>query len=260
MIVSVNRMGGLGNQLFQYAAARAVVFHHPQSIVAVEEERDNSHNHKQYDYAQIFMKDALRLRDSSLVEFHQPSSFAPWYPQMIPPPVKLCGYFQYYPAIAPILNDLVTQFQEALQPYCKPNVCQENSVFMHIRRGDYLNIPHYHYIQSKEYYEEAFRQWKQQYGNNEFQLFIVSDDPIWCRNQSWSFPHHVYENDDELETLAFMSQCRAGAIIANSSFSYWGALLSETKYVFYPKQWIAETVYHLFPPQWKCVCGDHKDA
>ena len=253
MIVLVNRMGGLGNQLFQYAAARAVVFHHPQSYLAVEDERDNSHNHKHYDYAQIFMKDALCLRDCSFNEFHQRSSFAPWDPVMMELPVKLCGYFQYYPALVPILKDVIQQFKEALQPYCQQEVCQDTSVFLHVRRGDYLNLPHYHYVQSKDYYEEAFRQWKHQYGDHPFQLFLISDDPVWCREQSWSFPFVLYDNEDEVETLALMSQCRAGAIIANSSYSYWGALVSETEHVYYPNRWIAETVYHLFPPHWKCV-------
>jgi hypothetical protein len=84
---------------------------------------------------------------------------------------------------------------------------------------------------------------------------VVSDDPVWCRQQDWSFHYTLYDNPDELETLAFLSQCRAGAILGNSSFSYWGAMLSGTRYVFYPEKWFEGRSYDLFPPHWVCVKG-----
>jgi hypothetical protein len=256
--IVVNRMGGLGNQLFQYAAARAVAHHHPGQIY-VEQETENSHNHKQYDYARIFMKHAVVVgtAPSCPHAFHQGSSFAPWQPENIHPPVKLNGYFQYLPPIQPILSDLVLEYKDALGPFCRDVVHPDTSLFIHVRRGDYLKLPHYHYIQTKTYYENAFKKWREQYkgGDDDFHVFLMSDDPEWCRDQPWSFPYTLYENDDEVQTLALMSQCRAGAIISNSSFSYWGAMLSGSAHVFYPERWIAETVHDLFPSHWCCVKG-----
>ena len=220
--IVVNRMGGLGNQLFQYAAARAVAHHHPGQIY-VQEETDNPHNHKKYDYALIFMKHAVvaQVSPSYRHEFHQASSFVPWQPETIHPPVKLFGYFQYLPAIQPILFDLVLEYRDALCPFRPHFVSPETSLFIHVRRGDYLKLPQYHYIQTKTYYENAFREWRKHYVGDDFHVFLMSDDPEWCREQSWSFPYILYENDDEVQTLAMMSQCTAGAIISNSSFSYW---------------------------------------
>jgi hypothetical protein len=258
--ILVNRMGGLGNQLFQYAAARAVAFHHPHTQIYVETETENSHNHKKYEYASLFMKQAILLPSPSLLpptlnEFHQKSSFFPWSPETISPPVRLYGYFQYYPAIQPIIPNLVKEWKQALQPFLDTTLSEEKTVFLHVRRGDYLCLPHYHYVQTKTYYENAFQQWKTTYPSDDYQLFLVSEDWEWCRQQDWSFPYQLYEDADEIKTLAFMSQCKAGAIIGNSSFSYWGALLSESPHVFYPEKWIAETVHDLFPSNWCCVTG-----
>ena len=203
------------------------------------------------------MKDATVVRTDfpCSSQFHQASSFVPWHPEIIHPPVKLCGYFQYLPALQPILFDLVSEYKKALFPFRSQYVDPHTSLFIHVRRGDYLKLPHYHYIQTKTYYENAFQQWRQHYAGDDFHVFLMSDDPQWCREQSWSFPYTLYENDDEVQTLAFMSQCEAGAIISNSSFSYWGALLSQSTHVFYPERWIAETVHGLFPSHWCCVRG-----
>ena len=59
-----------------------------------------------------------------------------------------------------------------------------------------------------------------------------------------------YENENELETLAEMGRCGGGAIIANSTFSWWGAMLSKSKVVYYPSRWIGCPVYDLFPKEW----------
>ena len=246
----------MANQLFQYAAARALVYHHPETQIYVEEEKDNPHNVKRYDYAKIFMKHAIVVKEMSCpFEFHQDSSFVPWYPETLHPSLKLCGYFQYLPAIVPILPDLVREFQQALYPFLPCSIDPFSSMFIHIRRGDYLQLPHYHFIQTPMYYEKAFQEWRKRYVGNDFTVFMMSDDPDWCREQPWSFPYKLYENDDEIKTLALMSQCQAGAIIANSSFSYWGAMLSQSPHVFYPRDWIAETVHDLFPSHWSCVNG-----
>lgn len=254
--IVVNRMGGLGNQLFQYAAARAVAHHHPGQIY-VEEETENPHNHKKYNYALIFMKQAVLVHTPPTCshEFHQVSSFVPWHPDAIHPPVKLYGYFQYFHALQPILLDLVLEYKNALSPFLSDFVNPETSLFIHVRRGDYLKLPHYHYIQTKKYYENAFCEWRKRNVGNDVHVFLMSDDPQWCRDQSWTFPYTLYENEDEVQTLALMSQCQAGAIISNSSFSYWGAMLSQSAHVFYPERWIAETVHDLFPSHWCCVKG-----
>lgn len=251
-VVVSDRMGGLGNQLFQYAAACAVAHHHPRTRVLVGPERLNGHNCRGHDYARILMRRAevVDTVPGNTRVFAQGGSFLPWLPDKIVPPVRLEGYFQYYPAIAPVLDGLVAELREALRPYDRREV-PPGSVFMHVRRGDYLGVSHLFYIQEKEYYEEAYRK----LCNGDGRVFFLTDDPAWCRGQEWSFEHEVCDIPDELEALAFMARCGGGAVIGNSTFGYWGALLSGARQVFYPAKWIRERVYDLFPPHWSCVGG-----
>lgn len=262
-IILTNRMGGLGNQLFQYAAARAVAHYQPDAKIIMEQEVNNLHNLKNYDYANILMRsshewnDGDIKKDMSMMEFEQKGAFMPWSPEQIgKAPIRLKGYFQYLPAILPILDDLLCDLKNALNPFLsgQMKVEEEKTIFMHVRRGDYLQLPDFHYIQTPMYYEEALKMWKQGYAHgDDYTLYLISDDLDWCRKQPWSFQHKIYDNEDELETLAFMSQCKAGAIIGNSTFSYWGALLSGTDKVFYPDKWIGENIHDLFPTNWTCV-------
>lgn len=254
-VVVADRMGGLGNQLFQYAAACAVAHHHPNTRVVVGPERLNGHNTRGHDYARVLMRRAevVSTVPDGVRVFAQGGSFLPWRPEEVAPPVRLEGYFQHYPAIAPVLGGLVAEMREALVPYRRREV-EPGSVFMHVRRGDYLDVSHLFYIQTKDYYEEAHRVLRDR-GGGGGNVYFLTDDPQWCREQDWSFEHTVCDIPDELEALAFMAQCKAGAVIGNSTFGYWGALLSGARHVFYPSKWIREVVHDLFPPHWSCVGG-----
>lgn len=261
MIIVADRVGGLGNQLFQYTAACAIASHHPTSQILIGQEKNNPHNHSGHDYARLLMKRAIVINDEEETklcmenQYCQPTSFTPWEPKDVQLPVRMRGYFQYYPAVQQILPELLTELRIALRPFCQIGICEEKCVFMHVRRGDYLLSPDYFHIQTKDYYENAFSVWRQTFPHEDFQVFLITNDVDWCQCQEWSFPFTIYHEPDEVRVLAFMSQCKAGAVIANSTFSYWGALLSGTKHVFYPEKWVAEPIYELCPSNWLCVRG-----
>lgn len=258
MLVFVDRVGGLGNQLFQYAAACAVAHHHPNSEIVVSQEKNNPHNHHGHDYAKLLMRRARLLGDGEYMESNKcrpDTSFTPWCPEKVSVPVHMCGYFQYYPAVRLVLPSLLEEWRLALRVYCSLMVDEEKSMFMHVRRGDYLSSPDYFHIQTQQYYENAFSEWKKKFVGNEFHVFFITNDAEWCRQQDWSFTYTIHDEPDEVRVLAFMSQCKAGAVIANSTFSYWGAMLSGTKHVFYPEKWVAEEIYDLCPSSWLCVSG-----
>jgi hypothetical protein len=91
-------------------------------------------------------------------------------------------------------------------------------------------------------------------------IYIFSDDSLWVKQQSYfSLNPGLFEfinNKDELETLACMSLCCAGAICANSTFSWWGAFLGAYSIyspVYIPERWISEPVHDLFPEEWIVV-------
>lgn len=249
--VFMNRMGGLGNQLFQYAAARSVASYYPNTQIYMDIEKHNCHNHLAHDYACIFMKDVIiKPNITCSNEYHETYSFAPWHPKNFKLPIKLFGYFQYLPAIEPVIKDLVTEFQKALKPFCLYTFNPQTTVFIHVRRGDYLQVLDNKNILTKSYYEKAFSEWRKRFIGNDFKIFLISDDLEWCRHQLWTFPYELYESQDEIQTLALMSNCRAGAIIANSTFSYWGATLSQSSLVFYPRTWTGEDDHCICPSHW----------
>lgn len=109
----------------------------------------------------------------------------------------------------------------------------ENSVSLHVRRTDYLSSNGFHPVQDVDYYTTALAE----VGMYD-KLFVFSDDPEWCV-QNLPFENMVLvEGNDDVVDMWLMSLCRDN-IIANSSFSWWGAWLNEnrSKKVVYPKNW-----------------------
>ena len=106
---------------------------------------------------------------------------------------------------------------------------------MHVRRTDYLRNPHYTDLCSGSYYEQALAGLPA--GTH---FFVFSDDLAWCRERFGSGRFDFVDGLDEVGAMALMSACRAH-VIANSSFSWWGAWLDPRadKRVVAPARWFA---------------------
>lgn len=123
---------------------------------------------------------------------------------------------------------------------------------VHIRRGDYLPIPHKFPVMSLSYFKNAI----QQIGNGRF--MIISDDIDWCK-QNFIGPEYSFSNSrDALIDLFLIASCQ-NVIMSNSSFSWWGAFLNSNpdKIVIAPNRWFGwskETRIHntkdLLPETW----------
>lgn len=115
----------------------------------------------------------------------------------------------------------------------------KNSCSLHIRRGDYLGLQNFHTLIGLDYYEESLFKL---YGNNltNLNLLIFSDDISWCKsNFNFEGPKiHYIEGNSDIIDMTLMSMC-GNNIIANSSFSWWGAWLNKNpnKKVVAPKNW-----------------------
>jgi hypothetical protein len=126
----------------------------------------------------------------------------------------------------------------------------KNNVSLHVRRTDYLTSNGYHPVQSLEYYKEALNLIGE-YDN----LFIFSDDIEWCK-ENLTFKKMIFiENFEDVEDLWLMSLC-TNHIIANSSFSWWGAWLNprSNKRVIAPKNWLSSSsninTLDIIPENW----------
>jgi hypothetical protein len=254
--VCVNLFGGLGNQLFQYAAGKTVAKQHNCTLY-VNKETENAHNTNGHNYAKELFTDAVEVdwptgplgeyvfRSQGVNIVSQADGFSPWDSSFITPPCVLNGYFQYYPAIQNTIPMILDRLHRV-----GPKYPDQKATFLHIRRGDYVQKADFHYLQGVEYYRKAIEHIQPT------KILVFSDDIGWCKEQSWLTSNQCLEfvdEPDEIKSLFLMASCKEAAILANSTFSWWAAMLSGTQKVVYPSKWIAQQIYSLFPPTWTAI-------
>jgi hypothetical protein len=181
--------------------------------------------------------------------------------------VILSGYFQsekyfreYESAIRAELMPAVPSETSLLK--LAQQLRSENSVSVHVRRGDYVSNPiarSHHGVCGEGYYRKAKIELESQVSAPRYVIF--TDDIPWVKDSFGVFPGALIASElthgDPVNDLWLMAQCRH-AIIANSSFSWWGAWLGNFsgKSVFAPERWLLATGFNtedLVPAAWKKV-------
>ncbi len=115
-----------------------------------------------------------------------------------------------------------------------PFIYSEECLSMHIRRGDYAKLKDYYYLLDHHYYNEALS-----YFDNNIKIVIFSDDINWCKS-TIDHPNSVFIQETSCIDMYIMSLCSHN-IIANSTFSLWGAYLNKNNgKVICPKNWFKE--------------------
>lgn len=133
---------------------------------------------------------------------------------------------------------------------------KENSLCIHVRRGDYVGNSH-HEVVNKEYYDKGIEIIKSL--TNIDKIYVFSDDIKWCE-ENLKFPYPTmfvgkeYTGEKDEGHMILMKSCK-NFIIPNSSFSWWGAWLSDykDKVVIVPKQWFRDASINsedLIPSGW----------
>ena len=121
---------------------------------------------------------------------------------------------------------------------CLESIKKTNSVSLHVRRGDYLNLKNIGVL-DVDYYTKAVEYIRKNVENPTF--YIFSDDLEWCKNSLGFLDDFIFvdRTQTEIGDLKLMSFCRHN-IIANSSFSWWSAWLNQNpkKIVIAPKGWL----------------------
>lgn len=158
------------------------------------------------------------------------------------------GFFQTEKYFKQYENEIRTAFTFKTKPenfnqYLLEQINDSNSVSVHIRRGDYVQKKRYqdaYATCSLDYYKRGVEYIAEKYENPK--LFVFSDDIKWVKG-NWNLPYEtvfVDNNSGEksFEDMRLMSNCKHN-IIANSSFSWWGAWLNnnQEKIVIAPKKW-----------------------
>ena len=270
--------GRLGNQMFQYASMRGIASVKGFDWVVPPEDYDHTANYALFETFKMtnvqnnnigfvkgnILKETIHCFDKNLVDSCSDDT-------------DLDGFFQtekYFENIADEIRSDFTFKDEYLKP-CKEFIdsLETTPIFLHIRRGDAIGKEHYHPVAPMSYYVEALKRF-----DEDTPCFVFSDDLEWCKSQDL-FKSDKFLFNDNIERydytsmdgsgsmqytllphidLCLMSLC-SGAIIVNSSFSWWGAWLQNNRgKVIASKPWFGPSASHLdtsdvVPDHWEII-------
>ena len=286
-------IGGLGNQMFQYAAGRALSLERNESLHLDISGFNGYTLHQGFELSRVFVCPAViaskteirdilgwqhlpgikRILARPSIEVFRRNGFVVephfhyWQEiSQIPHNCYLAGYWQsekYFQAYASKIRadftfklpmtDINTKLAE--------QITQVNAVSLHVRRADYVSSAKnnsMYGVCSLDYYQAAIAYISERVINPQF--FIFSDDMAWVKDHlnvgmTCQYIEHNQGSESYID-MRLMSLCRHH-IIANSSFSWWGAWLSANpeKIVVRPKKWFVNdnNIVDLIPFDWKSV-------
>lgn len=251
-MIIVRIVGGLGNQMFQYAYAKAL--QHKGYDVKLDISKFKKyklHGAYQLDKYNIDLETANPISESLpkkilLKSLKESSLLFDEKMQTLQGNEYVKGYFQtekYFTKIRVILLEqfkIKSKISTKAQHIAKDILSFKNTCSLHIRRGDYVSNPKaksVHGTCSLDYYKKALQLINKTYDNTLF--FIFSDDIEWVK-ENLLVENAIYVEGTKTphEDLYLMSLCHHN-ITANSSFSWWGAWLNTNpnKMVIAPKKW-----------------------
>ena len=278
-MIIVNVTGGLGNQMFQYAAARSVGFRMGVPLKFDISAFATYGLHQGFELTRVFncegdlasadivqkmlgwqaaprIRSLLArprfavLRSKKLVI--EPK-FGYWQGiNEVPDDCYLTGYWQSEKYFSTIASQIRKEFTFR-QPLDKTSaevaslISEVNAVSLHVRRGDYANhapTAAKHGLCSLDYYHAALRYIEERLVNA--YLFVFSDDIPWVKqNLPLNLPCQYIDHNrgaNSFNDLRLMSLC-SHHVIANSSFSWWGAWLKNRKQslTIAPRQWFLDS-------------------
>jgi hypothetical protein len=295
-MVIVKLRGGMGNQMFQYAMGRRLALARgttlkldlgwfenckadsPRSYelhvfaikeqIATEKEIELIKNADDKGPSGLLMRllgRANRVYSKGVVmekHFHFDPEIL-----TLPDNVYVEGYWQtekYFKDVAGVIRREFTVTAEPDEDNRQMSeiIGRSEAVSVHIRRGDYVSnsvMNRYHGLCSLDYYQKAMEVVASKVKNPHF--FVFSDDSEWVKeNVSSEYPMTFIDfngTEKAYEDMRLMSLC-GHHIIANSSFSWWGAWLcvSPDKIVIAPKSWFRNELLNttdLIPTEWRRI-------
>ena len=253
MIIS-KIQGGLGNQMFQYAYGRHLSHKYNTKLYL----DTRFYRGFQGNVVRTFLLDKFKNTEIDtnldMIQNNYPiyGIVDDFNYKELNPPVDCSYYLDGYWQSERYFQESEEIIRNDFSPINVPNVplLDTNTVSIHIRRTDYVTSNGYHPVQSIDYYKNAI-DLIGDYDN----LFIFSDDIKWCRD-NLNFKNMVFMDGlSELDDMFIMSMCKNN-IIANSSFSWWGAWLNNNpdKKVIAPIKWFGEqanlNTSDIIPKKW----------
>lgn len=281
-MIVIRLTGGLGNQMFQYATARALALRlREELVIDVRDYKPGTNRPYGLKYWRIPDREAnagdlapypkwlraliMRLhkyvRLPSRFYIEPAFTYNPDWPRM-KGGRHLNGYFQSEKYFRDIRAELLEYYQPNYE------LGEENqriaalaqatpSIMLHVRRGDYLQLATSE-VCSLDYYRSAISLMRERVADARF--FVFSDDLAWARENLPLGDDAIFVDGNAATPatdIYLMAQCKYH-IIANSSFSWWGAWLARTEspFVVWPKPWFSDPKFSaadLIPAHWHAL-------
>lgn len=280
-MITCNLMGGLGNQLFQIFTTISYSIKSKNNFKFLNSKTLGGNGCTlRYTYWNTLLNKLTPfLIDTIPKSIHviREKEFAfnelPVY-EMLGRDAMIFGYFQsylyfseYYALIYKLLG--IKILKDMLLEKQKLNAEMfQNTISMHFRIGDYKPIQHVHPVMTKDYYYNCLKFMQDKYPTVKFKILFfcensdINDVLLTIHQLQKDFPEFIFERGEnnltDYEQLLLMSCCNHH-IIANSTFSWWGAYFNDSsdKTVCYPSIWFGPNVNHntdnLFPPSWNKI-------
>jgi len=288
-MIIVKLQGGLGNQLFQYALGKTIEKKYNKEVkfdvssfvsqkkftprayllnkfkTEIKIASDKEITKTKYTFgifSRISCSTKKALNKFIFKKYH--ISYEPDFLESIKNKDSACleGYWQSFRYVEPCIDELRKELvlkddQSVLFKNTTEEILKGESVAVHIRRGDYLNAGADLSVLDISYYEMAHNFLSQKLKNIHY--YIFTDDVVWAKENLLFLGEEnvTYISGlglSDYEEFLLMAKCK-NVIIANSSFSWWGAMLNDYKdaIIVCPKDWrnaLLENDEHLCPERW----------
>lgn len=260
-MITCNLQGGLGNQMFQIAATYALALrNNDEAGFDFKSCHTPLQGNPSIKYKNTILRNVKDIDNTPRVSYTEPRFGYEELPYA--PNLGLNGYFQSEKYFIDYKNNVLSLFNISNRELADEFLYHYDVMFakpltsVHVRRGDYLNNPDFHPVCTIEYYRKAM----DIIGDSVF--VFISDDMDWVK-ENFKGDNIVYSNNDELTDFAIMTLTEHN-IIANSSFSWWGAYMNQfenprtmkfsDKKIIAPKQWFGpkgpQDTQDIIPKNW----------
>jgi hypothetical protein len=258
---SIGYLGRLGNQLFQFSSALGISKKRGYGVCFPIENCSRFHANGPidpktgqttnvkcdlldcFDIPDLYFRSISEMNVSAI---YQERDFK-FNPEVLslPPNIDLYGYFQderYFKDDRDFILSILKfkdEYENTAQEYISSVDKPVKKVSLHVRRGDYTLYPNHHPVCSKEYYQKAMSI----FDIKDVKFLIFSDDIEWCREEFKGDQFIFVDSGSPYSDLRIMTLCDHH-IIANSSYSWWGAWLNtkEGKRVIAPSRWFGPAI------------------
>ena len=285
-VIAASLRGGLGNQIFEYAAGRSLALRHGTELALDVSELGRASTSRRpeldcfeidapivgrvHSWEELDGPRSLRARLARRGRRHRPGSlrilrqkgleFQPAYFDA-PDDTHLLGFWQserYFVEHAEAIRRDLRFRRAPTGPLARllDEIAVRPSVSVHVRRGDYVSDPvatAFHGVLAGDYYGRALARVAEL---EDVHAFVFSDDLAWCRQHlQLAVPASFVDvGAAPADDLRLMAACKHH-VIANSSFSWWGAWLGRADggVVVAPRAWVADPTVdtsHVVPDRW----------